>query len=132
MVVLLLAVTTSALPAAAAPDPEAERSVSALTASFERDLGRFARRDRVPGAAAAIVRGGEVVWEGAAGTVDRESGAAVRSDTVFQVASLSKPVTALVSGPNFNPSSRPSAGCIRKEKIFEARSCPSTTATTCQ
>ena len=95
MVVLLLAVTARARPAAAAPAPEAVRSVSALTASFERDLGRFARRDRVPGAAAAIVHGGEVVWEGAAGTVDRESGAAVRSDTVFQVASLSKPVTAL-------------------------------------
>ena len=49
----------------------------------------------MPGAAAAIVHGGELVWEGAAGAADRGSGAAVGRDTVFQVASLSKPVTAL-------------------------------------
>jgi CubicO group peptidase (beta-lactamase class C family) len=91
--VLLLAVTARAPSIAAAPDPP--RPVTELTASFERDLDRWARRDRVPAAAAAIVHDGELVWEGAAGTADRESRAGAGSDTVFQVASLSKPVTAL-------------------------------------
>jgi CubicO group peptidase (beta-lactamase class C family) len=72
-----------------------ERSAAELIASFERDLERLRRRDRVPGAAAAIVHRGRVVWGGAAGAVDRESASAVGPDTAFQVASLSKPVTAL-------------------------------------
>jgi CubicO group peptidase (beta-lactamase class C family) len=94
--VLLLAVTARARAIAAAPSPM--RPLTELIESFDRDLDRLARRDRVPAAAAAIVHGGELVWEGAAGAADRESGAAAGRDgrdTVFQVASLSKPVTAL-------------------------------------
>ena len=93
MAVLLLAVTARACAMAAAPSPM--RPLAELIESFDRDLDRLARRDRVPAAAAAIVHGGELVWEGAAGAADRESGAAAGYHTVFQVASLSKPVTAL-------------------------------------
>ena len=96
MAVLFLAVTDRACAMAATPSPT--RPLTELIESFDRDLGRLARRDRVPAAAAAIVHGGELVWEGAAGAADRESGAAAGRDgrdTVFQVASLSKPVTAL-------------------------------------
>jgi CubicO group peptidase (beta-lactamase class C family) len=69
--------------------------VAALVDVFERELERLLRRDRVPGAAAAIVHRGEVVWERSLGLADRGTGAPVDADTVFQVASLSKPVTAL-------------------------------------
>jgi CubicO group peptidase (beta-lactamase class C family) len=69
--------------------------VPSLVDSFERDLERLLRRNRVPGAAAAILHDGDVVWERSAGLADRRTGAAVNDDTVFQVASLSKPVTAL-------------------------------------
>ena len=76
---------------ARAPGPLTDELVS----TFARELPRLALRDRVPGAAAALVHRGELVWEGQTGVVDRESKAAVGADTVFQVASLSKPVTAL-------------------------------------
>jgi CubicO group peptidase (beta-lactamase class C family) len=69
--------------------------IEELVDSFDRDLERLLRRDRVPGAAAALVSGGELVWERGAGVADSGTGAPVDRETVFQVASLSKPVTAL-------------------------------------
>lgn len=50
----------------------------------------------VPGAAIAVVEDAEVAWAAGYGTVaNRHHAAFVTSDTVFQAASLSKPVTAL-------------------------------------
>ena len=85
---LTLALNAAAREAVADP-------IDDLVSAFERELPRLARRDRVPGAAAAVVHRGELVWAGHTGVVDRESKVAVGPDTVFQVASLSKPVTAL-------------------------------------
>ena len=53
-------------------------------------------RYRVPGASVAVLRGGRVVAERSYGrTVASDEGAPVTPETVFQVASLSKPVAAL-------------------------------------
>ena len=103
MAVLPLAPLVVVCSAAAAPSvtpnaamrPAEDSPAGTIADTFAYELPRLARRDRVPGASAALVHGGELVWEGAAGVVDRASGAAVTATTVFQVASLSKPVTAL-------------------------------------
>ncbi len=48
---------------------------------------------KVPGAAIALVRDGEVVWSAGYGLADKERGVPVTVDTVFQAASISKAVT---------------------------------------
>ena len=53
-------------------------------------------RHRVPGVAIAILEDGELVWEGGFGTRNIETGAPVRTTTLFQAASLTKPVFAYV------------------------------------
>lgn len=50
-------------------------------------------RYNVPGASVAVLRNGKLAWSGAYG-VRRAGGAPVTSETLFQAASLSKPVTA--------------------------------------
>ena len=110
MAVLHLAPLAAGCPAAAAPSAESgddtarsaatrapTPAVETLVETFARELPRLAERDHVPGAAAALVHRGELVWQGATGVVGRGRGAsaAITAGTRFQVASLSKPVTAL-------------------------------------
>lgn len=51
----------------------------------------------IPGLSIALVRGGEVAWTGAYGVMSAESDVPVTDRTVFEAASLSKPVFALVA-----------------------------------
>jgi CubicO group peptidase (beta-lactamase class C family) len=61
------------------------------------ELKRYLRRKRVeshtPGIAVAVVRDDEVVWSAGVGWADREAGIRATSETVFQLASVSKTVT---------------------------------------
>ena len=50
-----------------------------------------------PGASAAWVKGGRVAWTGAFGVTDAGTGAPVVADTIFEAASLSKPVVAFIA-----------------------------------
>ena len=52
---------------------------------------------RVPGAAVAIVRGGELRWARGFGVLEAGSPDSIRPETLFQAASISKPVSALVA-----------------------------------
>jgi CubicO group peptidase (beta-lactamase class C family) len=64
---------------------------------FRAGAKRSARRDRgrdVPGLAVAIVHRGRVVFAEGFGTVNVESGGPVTPDTVFQVGSVGKMLTA--------------------------------------
>ena len=49
---------------------------------------------RVPGAAVALVHNGEVAWVQGYGLANEDTGTPVTAETVFQVASISKSVTA--------------------------------------
>jgi CubicO group peptidase (beta-lactamase class C family) len=51
----------------------------------------------IAGAAALMWRGGEVVCELAVGLRDREAGTPMTRDTIFRIASLSKPVTSVAA-----------------------------------
>ncbi|MEN2737924.1 serine hydrolase [Microbacterium sp. X-17] len=53
-------------------------------------------RTGVPGLAVAVVSGDQVVYSGGFGVKDTRTGAPVDTDTVFQIASLSKPLSATV------------------------------------
>lgn len=54
------------------------------------------RHYNVPGVSIAVAINGELVWAKAYGVADRASGAPVDTQTVFQAASLSKPVASLI------------------------------------
>ena len=64
------------------------------TASLAREIPQLLRVSGVPGLSLAIVRGGRVVWSGAFGTVNDSARRRLDAGTVFEAASLSKPVFA--------------------------------------
>jgi CubicO group peptidase (beta-lactamase class C family) len=66
----------------------------ALIAALETAAPAAIDRHRVPGAAVAMVLGGEVVWEGGFGTAEAKTDTPVTTGTVFEAASVAKPVTA--------------------------------------
>lgn len=86
LVAASLLLSWTAGPARAQPTPDAERAVHALLAAAE-----------VPGVSVATVEGGAVAWTGTFGQADVARGEAVGPGTVFEAASLSKPVTAYVA-----------------------------------
>jgi CubicO group peptidase (beta-lactamase class C family) len=66
----------------------------AIVDKLDELVPQLLKENDVPGAAVALVRDGEVAWSAGYGLADRERGVPVTADTVFQVASISKPVTA--------------------------------------
>ncbi|WP_052460529.1 serine hydrolase [Microbacterium gorillae] len=54
------------------------------------------QRSGVPGASVAVVSDGKTVYQGAFGVRDTRTGELVDKDTLFQIASLSKPISATV------------------------------------
>ncbi len=65
--------------------------------AFLAELPEWMRAFGVPGLGIAVVEDGEVAWHRAFGVADTASGAAVDADSVFECASLSKPVFAYVA-----------------------------------
>ena len=61
---------------------------------LDRFILKGMKEAKVPGLAAAVVKNGKVLWTGAYGWANRELKTPVTNDTLFQVASVSKPVTA--------------------------------------
>lgn len=63
------------------------------TLTIEELMKRF----NVPGVSIAVIHNFEIHWAKGYGVADVETGAAVNTDTVFQAASISKPVAAMAS-----------------------------------
>lgn len=72
------------------PEPEGVTPV----ASFERVVTALMSKWHIPGGAVALARDGIVVMTDAYGAADQSAPAPVTVDSLFRVASLSKPVTA--------------------------------------
>lgn len=64
--------------------------------AFLAGLPEWMRAFGVPGLGIAVVEDGEVAWHRAVGIADTSAGTAVDADSVFECASLSKPVFAYV------------------------------------
>lgn len=80
-----------------APEFHAPASVAALAAQIDEVVPAALREQHVPGAQVAVVADGEVRWSGAYGVTDVDSRRPVTKDTVFQIASVSKVVTAFTA-----------------------------------
>lgn len=65
-----------------------------LAARLERAVPQLMKDADVPGLSVALVRGGQLAWHRGFGVRSAATGEAVREDTVFEAASLSKPVFA--------------------------------------
>ena len=64
------------------------------TAGLARDIPRLLQVSGIPGLSIAVVQDGRVVWTGAFGTVNDSAQTPLDTTTIFEAASLSKPVFA--------------------------------------
>ena len=95
VLVMLLAATVSAqrLPKAKTPEEvglSSER-LKRISAGFQADVDKGA----IPGAVVTIVRKGKVAYFEAIGYQDREKKIPMKRDSIFRIASMSKPFTSL-------------------------------------
>jgi CubicO group peptidase (beta-lactamase class C family) len=86
-----------AFPAAAAP-PAARHRAESIEARIDKGridkaLARMVEDGRAAGVSALIFKGGKEVYFGTSGHADREARTPVRRDTLFQIFSMTKPVT---------------------------------------
>ncbi len=79
------------LPLAAQEKPQGPAGRASI-ARLERDLPGLMREAEIPGLAIATVSGGKLAWHGNFGVKNSKTGEPVTEETIFEAASLSKPV----------------------------------------
>ena len=65
-------------------------------AAFTARLHRIATQLGLPGFSAAVVRDGKIVYRHYEGVADRASGAPIRPDALFGIASVTKSMTGII------------------------------------
>ena len=63
--------------------------------SFDETMRAFMQKRKVPGGALAVVKEGRLVYARGYGYADQETGARVQPASLFRIASISKPITAV-------------------------------------
>lgn len=96
------AAPAAAAPTATAADPQA-RAVQAAVARLPVIVREMMDRSGVPGVAVAVVHRDRLVFAGGYGVRDVARGDAITPDTVFQLASVSKPLSATVVAAAMGP-----------------------------
>jgi len=91
---LIIALLIYILPACNAQGIKNPGTFDTLTAQMDRMALGLLEKYRVPGAAIALVHEGEVAWAQGYGLADESVSMPVLAETVFQVASISKSITA--------------------------------------
>jgi CubicO group peptidase (beta-lactamase class C family) len=66
----------------------------ATISQLQRDVPELLKKDAVPGAAIAVIRGAKTTWLHGFGSKETTTGQPVTAETIFEAASLSKPVFA--------------------------------------
>lgn len=91
---LVMAVTPAALGAQvnSGRDPSAVATEHPDTAALARDIPGFMKVADVPGLSIAVIRDGRIFWTGAFGSVNDSAQTPLNAATVFEAASMSKPV----------------------------------------
>jgi len=90
---LLLIATFVALTIANGAEPRLD---SRRLTILERELAKLQRKHDIPGMSGAIAAGKEIVWLKAFGKADQERDIPVTTNTVFHLASLTKPFAAAI------------------------------------
>src|ERR1051326_6537309 len=68
-----------------------------ISEAFDRTMRDFMRVRKVPGGALAVVKDERLVYMGGYGWADREGKEPVKPESLFRIASVSKPFTAAAS-----------------------------------
>ncbi|WP_338863217.1 serine hydrolase [Myxococcus stipitatus] len=97
---LVTAVSLGVSPAAPAQSPSNTQSpqaaaspdVRAVTAKLDSVIDKAIQEQRIVGTVVVVVKDGQVVYHRAAGYADREARTPMREDTVFRLASMTKPL----------------------------------------
>lgn len=76
------------------PPLQTKTKQAQLIARLEKSIPPLMKEGDVPGLAIALIRNGELVWQGSFGVKNVKTNEPVKEDTVFEAASLSKPVFA--------------------------------------
>ncbi len=87
--------TTSAILAAGGSHPPLTAAPNPQLAPFDKLLTAFVAEQRLPGAAVAVTRGGKLVYARGFGFANVEKKIPVRPRSLFRIASVSKPITAV-------------------------------------
>src|SRR4051812_49966627 len=69
----------------------------ARLARLDKHFARYVDDGRLPGWQLALTQGGDVVHESTYGWRDREAGTPVETDTIWRIASMTKPITAVAA-----------------------------------
>ena len=64
-------------------------------ASFDREIDQFMSARNIPGGALAVVKDRRLIYARGYGWADREKKLPVNADSLFRIASISKPITAV-------------------------------------
>jgi CubicO group peptidase (beta-lactamase class C family) len=104
LLVLLIGIAANAQTAALAAKPSQQESplrlseqVEAIVADLESYIPEYMREQDIPGVAIALVREGEVIWTEGFGIANVLTRQPITSETLFEVASNSKVVTAYIA-----------------------------------
>lgn len=94
-IAVALLIVAGAAPLAAAPRQAgtASSAVQISKSRIDRALEEMVSSGRAVGTSALIFKNGREVYFGTAGLADREAGTSIRRDTMFQIFSMTKPVT---------------------------------------
>jgi CubicO group peptidase (beta-lactamase class C family) len=94
-----LALTAAALAgeAPALAKPESVGLSSERLERIARVVSRHIDEKKIAGAVTLVARRGHVVWFQAQGMADREAGKAMRTDAVFRICSMTKPITSVAA-----------------------------------
>jgi CubicO group peptidase (beta-lactamase class C family) len=76
------------------PAPRVGEESRAVIADLERSIPELMRKARIPGLSIALIREGEIVWDAGFGVKSAATGEPVTADTIFEAASLTKPLFA--------------------------------------
>jgi len=74
--------------------PETGKSYKALL-PFDQMMRNFVRKNEIPGAALAVAQDGRLIYARGFGWADRENKKLVQPSSLFRIASISKPITAV-------------------------------------
>src|SRR5512143_2645919 len=83
-----------ALGAAPVPPLLADKDLGAITADLQLLIPSLMTKARIPGFQIALIRDGRIAWRQSFGVRDAKTGVAVTDQTIFEAASLTKPLFA--------------------------------------
>lgn len=94
LLALLLLVNLAAYSQSPAATTARLKTTKEAIAKLQKDIPELLKKSDVPGLSIALIRNGKLVWTGAFGVMNADTRKPVTANTLFEAASLSKPVFA--------------------------------------